>query len=328
MLIVCPKCATSYQVDSAALGADGRSVRCSRCQTTWFAQPPAPDLVPQAMPPAAEADDTDSAVAAFRSELVGDAASPRAEDAAFGEPAPPEGMEAEAPVASPDTALSPGPSLDDLLGAAGPAPGDGPAAEAIAPDVALPVAEAPPLAPHGPDDPTPPAAPDAEHDIETFVRRRSQAAARRRKRTSHLPLVIVGLAAVLAGLLIWRGKVVQHAPQMASLYAAIGLPVNLRGLTFSDVTTTKDAHDGVPVLVVEGKIVNTASTAVEVPRLRFAVQNVSGGEIYAWTAQPAQSVLAAGETLPFRSRLASPPADGHSVLVRFFNRRDAVSGLR
>ena len=32
--------------------------------------------------------------------------------------------------------------------------------------------------------------------------------------------------------------------------------------------------------------------------------------------------------MPFRSRLASPPADGHDVQVRFFTRRDAVAGLR
>src|SRR5215510_14117649 len=33
-----------------------------------------------------------------------------------------------------------------------------------------------------------------------------------------------------------------------------------------------------------------------------------------------------GETLPFRTRLASPPRDGQEVLVRFFNRRDLAAG--
>ena len=32
MLIVCPNCATSYQVEPSSLGATGRSVRCVRCQ--------------------------------------------------------------------------------------------------------------------------------------------------------------------------------------------------------------------------------------------------------------------------------------------------------
>jgi hypothetical protein len=37
-------------------------------------------------------------------------------------------------------------------------------------------------------------------------------------------------------------------------------------------------------------------------------------------------VLGPGESLPFRSRLASPPADAHDVLVRFLNPRDLPGG--
>ena len=37
MLIVCPNCATSYQVEPSSLGATGRSVRCVRCKKVWFA---------------------------------------------------------------------------------------------------------------------------------------------------------------------------------------------------------------------------------------------------------------------------------------------------
>jgi hypothetical protein len=39
-------------------------------------------------------------------------------------------------------------------------------------------------------------------------------------------------------------------------------------------------------------------------------------------------VLGPFESLPFRTRLASPPADGRDIQVRFFTRRDAVAGLR
>ena len=37
---------------------------------------------------------------------------------------------------------------------------------------------------------------------------------------------------------------------------------------------------------------------------------------------------APGESLAFRSRLASPPPDAREVLVRFFNRRDLVAGIQ
>ena len=42
MLIVCPSCATPYMIDQAALGPAGRTVRCARCRTSWFAGGPEP----------------------------------------------------------------------------------------------------------------------------------------------------------------------------------------------------------------------------------------------------------------------------------------------
>ncbi len=39
MHIVCPHCSTSYALDPAALGAAGRTVRCSRCKEVWLARP-------------------------------------------------------------------------------------------------------------------------------------------------------------------------------------------------------------------------------------------------------------------------------------------------
>src|ERR1700719_1474561 len=39
MQIVCPHCATSYAIDAMALGAAGRTVRCSRCKEVWLARP-------------------------------------------------------------------------------------------------------------------------------------------------------------------------------------------------------------------------------------------------------------------------------------------------
>ena len=114
---------------------------------------------------------------------------------------------------------------------------------------------------------------------------------------------------------------------MAPLYAAVGLPVNVRGLVFTDVTVETQSQEGVSALLVQGTIVSTASRAVEIPRLRFAARNASGTEIYRWTALPERAVLAPGETLPFQSRLASPPSDTHDVLVRFFTRRELISGI-
>jgi len=39
MLIVCPSCASEYNIDAEYVGAEGRSVRCAACRTTWFISP-------------------------------------------------------------------------------------------------------------------------------------------------------------------------------------------------------------------------------------------------------------------------------------------------
>jgi hypothetical protein len=202
-------------------------------------------------------------------------------------------------------------------------------------DIPIPVEDTPPLVPALPDDQAPAAAitsldDNGPPDIESVAARRARAAARRRSGRPRilLPGTIVALGTLCVVLIGWRKDVVRYAPQLASFYSAIGLPVNLRGLVFTDLKIGSEIHDGVPVLVIEGMIVSTVSKPVDVPRLRLALRSATGAEVYAWTAQPPQPVLAPFETMPFRSRLASPPADGHDIQVRFFTRRDAVAGLR
>ncbi len=191
----------------------------------------------------------------------------------------------------------------------------------------LPDEAAPPLTPS--DDPA--TTIDAPRNIERFatrVRPQRPAGRRRLSLSEHaLPAVIGTLVLAVVCLLAARQQVVRFLPQTASLYAAIGLPVNLRGLVFENVQTSREVEDGVPVLVVAGDIVGTTGRHTEVPRLRLAVTDHGGQEIYAWVARPSRNLLPPGETLPFRARLASPPPEASGVTVRFFNRRDAHAGF-
>jgi len=125
--------------------------------------------------------------------------------------------------------------------------------DAILPDEAAPplapehVAEAPALAVS---EPTAPAVATAEplaEDIETVAARRAQqqAAKRGRRQVSGWSTAILALIAINLALVGRRADVVRWLPHTASLYAAIGLPANLHGLVFTNVTTGTEIHEGV-----------------------------------------------------------------------------------
>jgi predicted Zn finger-like uncharacterized protein len=146
--------------------------------------------------------------------------------------------------------------------------------------------------------------------------------------SASLPTTCAAMAALIVALVAWRSDVVRLLPQTALFYRLVGLEVNLRGVTFKDIKVTNDIVDGKPVLVIEGTIVAETRKPVELPRLRFAVRDAQGAEIYAWNTVLEQPVLKPGERAYFKSRLASPPLEGRDVDIRFFNKRDLASGSR
>ncbi|HVZ54604.1 MAG TPA: MJ0042-type zinc finger domain-containing protein [Pseudolabrys sp.] len=322
MLLVCPSCATSYMIDAAALGAEGRSVRCARCKTTWFAS----------------AADGGGDLNAFVDDVIAEAqAEMKSRPAPAGEPVERTseygevesddfGADAHTPDEIPQPAVEWG------------APGDGfaerpsdiaeVAAEPFPTGEPPAIGDAPPLVP--PIDHSEfaeSAAPEhTAEDIETFAARRKRLQAKRKKArgSSRWTAIVLLLFAANVALIGARNEVVRYVPQTASLFAAIGLPVNLRGLSFEDVHIAKETQDGMAILLIEGKIVSTTNRTVEVPRLRFAARNASGQEIYSWTAKPERGALGPGESMSFHSRLAAPPADANDVMVRFFAARDAM----
>jgi predicted Zn finger-like uncharacterized protein len=194
-----------------------------------------------------------------------------------------------------------------------------------------PVAESepPPLAPDGfpcmtsalPEDD------DAEAESKPARRTLPPRPASRKASRKGLGVAALGAAGALVVLAIAaRATIVRAIPDLAGLYAAAGLPVNLRGLEFRDVRTMSETQDGIAVLVIEGEVANVAKHAVEVPRVRLAVLGASGQELYSWTALLPRSTLSEDEKVSFRSRLASPPPEGREVLVRFLTRSDLTNG--
>ena len=361
MLLVCPSCATSYDVELASLLPEGRYVRCLRCQMVWHAEPSHADkllavaaalcpeiiLVDKALAAQAEASQPEPAAEAAR--LIAGADEDEG-DTLGGEPP----VEGEPFAAAADDVQ---PTEDGSVFM----PGD--AAEAVEDGSFWPVAdeheataadetfadeldesadvEAPPIAPVDLDQGRLPIEIDEQsracsaaplEAIRSFTGSPPPPRVRRwsppcwplsRLHTGILALLIVDC--ILVG---WRGNVVRAFPQTDSFYKLVGLPVNLRGLAFYGITTATERHEGVPVLVVEGNIVNSTRRFVDVPRLKFVVRNAARQEIYSWTAVASRTPLPAGEAVSFRTRVASPPPAAHDVVLRFVDRRDIVAATR
>jgi predicted Zn finger-like uncharacterized protein len=321
MLILCPSCATSYDVEPTRLEPDGRQVRCVRCRTVWHAAPNRAVRLLAAADALGPAEPGEAAEApAFGDQAPALASADAVDESEWSDQA----LEAE-----------PGPAGEGE--SAAPALHDDAAADAFG----TPAVEAPPIVPVDLDAGRPPididaadhveaARPEAK-DVESYAARLSPRGGKQRRRIwslTRLQTAILALIIVDAVIVGWRRDIVRLLPQTASFYSLLGLPVNLRGLVFDDVTTGTEQHDGVPILVVQGTIVNRTSAVTDVPRLKLQVRNAAWQEIYAWTAAPPRTSLAAYQAVAFRTRLASPPPETADVLVRFVTRRDIVADPR
>jgi predicted Zn finger-like uncharacterized protein len=292
MHIVCPHCTTSYAIKLASLGANGRTVRCSRCKETWLARPE------DAVADAEEEIQVPAMAAASRTEDQSDLAAQwdaYAKDDGAG----------DTPVVDSPSIASDWP--DETKDAE-----DGWSAAAVSEDDDGLAGE-----PH-------------QSWFRGLFRRRGARTARNpaAPRKSHLglPTACAAMGALVVALTVWRVDMVRLLPQTAAFYKMVGFEVNLRGLAFRDVKVSSETVDGKQVLVIEGVIIGQTRKPVDIPRLRFSVRDAQGAEIYAWNALLEQTVLQPGEHAFFRSRLASPPPEGRAIDVRFFNRRDIAGG--
>lgn len=148
-------------------------------------------------------------------------------------------------------------------------------------------------------------------------RRRTRAPRRHLARRTAAALAAVAVAGTAMWALAARAEIVRAVPVSARLFAAVGLPVNLRGLALDNVrTNTFDLGEG-KVLVVEGVVVNLRNSAVVAPDIRIALRGADKRELYVWTSPAPKDRLAANEQVSFRTRLAAPPEGVRDVLVRF-----------
>jgi hypothetical protein len=123
-----------------------------------------------------------------------------------------------------------------------------------------------------------------------------------------------------------RAAIVSIAPATAVVYARLGMPVNLRGLSIDRVRATAAGQtEDSQELLITGEIVNLRESETPVPNLRLALRAEDGRELYVWTARGPKDRLGPHERVAFRARLAAPPAGVRDVLVKFGATGDKAS---
>lgn len=179
----------------------------------------------------------------------------------------------------------------------------------------------------GPDDTVPQDDAPGQIDIETEAARLmalSAQATQKHEWSDHMraaaqrgwSLLAVAVVVVVATVIFARASIVSLFPASAHLYAAVNIPVNLRGLAFENVDLKRGYDNGVPVLMVRGELVNITDATIKVPRIRLALNDKTDQELYHWIVKPQHGRLQAGGRTRFISRLASPPDEARQLFAR------------
>lgn len=307
--IRCPECNTTYEIPSEKIGGEGRTVKCTRCSTSWRAR----------------ADDADTI-----------ALNEKKADAEWQQ------LDRESAQAAPSpTPQDPAPSTTET---AEQASADQSAATAENEADAEPNEGAEEETASGADSPEEAGENDDAVSAEAAAAKATKARDRVRSRYAHLAKKRLGASPrarrimggalfaasllVCAMTLVYRDTFVRQFPDLAGLYQLAGLTVNLRGLEFRDLRTFREVEDGTTVLVVEGAIENITDKRVGIPAVRLSLRSHDRHELYAWTVEPRLMTLDPATKTRFRTRLAQPPDRAADIQMRFVERQQRRASTR
>lgn len=148
----------------------------------------------------------------------------------------------------------------------------------------------------------------------------SRTASRRRMPGSTIAvwfLLALGVFGLGTAIYQYRVEIVRGWPQTASLYNLVGVNVNSAGMIFRNVNYDMENQDGMTVLAVTGEVVNITEQDLPIPRVQLVLRDADGLELYHWSITLPEGRIAAEATLPFLTRLSSPPVGAHALEVQF-----------
>jgi len=132
-------------------------------------------------------------------------------------------------------------------------------------------------------------------------------------------LLFVLVLGIGAGASYMSDQVMEEWPESKGVYAFLGfeVPPPGNGLRLSNVNSSRVTVEGVPALVVEGKITNTTAGRRAVPPLRGSLRDANDKELQAWTFSVSTPRLEGGESAPFRTEVRQPSAQATGLSIAF-----------
>ena len=144
----------------------------------------------------------------------------------------------------------------------------------------------------------------SDRDLERPAYRKSPPNRTQRK----IPLVPTWILVVLAAAAAWG---------VAQERSAAPQP---NAINFGAVAYRREMHNGRPVLIVRGSIVNSGPRDQSVPQVEAVLADASGQPLDRWTFRPEVRRLRAGEEARFRTWRVKPPETAQSLALHLKGR--------
>ena len=188
------------------------------------------------------------------------------------------------------------------------------------------------------DDPDPAEAQRIENDFfaEREVRRLANAALaveakfaaaqkRKRKELKSWALLAACVAVPLTGGVLMPQEVARAFPPAQMIYSIAGVEINVSGLEFRNVGQQHRIINGVPVLAIQGEIVNVGKSERKIPPLAFYLKDNMLKPVYDWRLVATTRPIQPSEVSTFVTRVASPPESARHLEIRFAPRGETGS---